>query len=96
MIKCPMYLHISLSHFLSIYTLMQLLMNVRGQAWVKGKAVLAVGFWPEFLLLVARESLLLARIGCNVCVFTLCCFLAECCKAFTKFGRNKRRRMKKK
>ena len=50
----------------------------------------------EVGLLVARESgCLLARIGCNVCVFTLCCFFAECCKALAKFVRNKRRMMKK-
>ena len=45
-------------------------------------------------LLVAMDSLL-ARIGCNVCVFTLCCFLAEYCKALAKFVINKKRRMKK-
>ena len=27
-------------------------------------------------MIVAGEVGLLARIGCNVCVFTLCCFLA--------------------
>ena len=34
----------------------------------------------EVGLLVARESLL-ARIGCNVCVFMLCCFLAKCVRS---------------
>ena len=33
--------------------------------------------------------------GCKVCVFTLCCFLAEYCKALGKFVRNKGRMMKK-
>ena len=34
------------------------------------------GFSYVFLV---RRSLLLARIGCNVRVFMLCCFLAKCC-----------------
>ena len=49
----------------------------------------------EVGLLVARESFVVSEEdGCNVCVFTLCCFLAECCKALAKLVRNKRR-MKK-
>ena len=42
-------------------------------------------------LLVARESLFVSKEdGCNVCVFMLCCFLAEFVRSLAKFVRNKR------
>ena len=45
----------------------------------------------EVGLLVARKvGVVSEEDGYNVCVFTLCYYLAECCKALAKFVWNKR------